>query len=36
MITIVVGTNRKNSVSKRVAVYYQSILESKGAQSQNH
>ncbi len=34
MITIVVGTNRKNSVSKIVADYYQAILNSKGAESQ--
>lgn len=34
MITIVVGTNRKNSVSREVANYYQSILASKSADSQ--
>lgn len=34
MITIVVGTNRKNSVSRQIADYYQSILETKGAESQ--
>ena len=34
MITIVVGTNRQNSVSREVANYYQSILTSKGADSQ--
>ncbi|WP_172796050.1 NADPH-dependent FMN reductase, partial [Roseivirga echinicomitans] len=30
MITIVVGTNRKNSVSRQVANYYRSILIDKG------
>lgn len=30
MITIVSGTNRKNSVSKKLAHIYQGILESKG------
>ena len=34
MITIIAGTNRKNSVSKSVAIYYQSILEAKEIQSQ--
>lgn len=34
MITIVVGTNRKKSVSRQVAEYYQSILETKGTDSQ--
>ncbi|MCE7994415.1 MAG: NAD(P)H-dependent oxidoreductase [Roseivirga sp.] len=34
MITIVVGTNRKNSVSRQVADYYKSILDNKGATSQ--
>lgn len=34
MITIVVGTNRKNSVSREVANYYQSILSTKGMDSQ--
>lgn len=34
MITIVVGTNRKNSVSNQIAVYYRSILEAKGATCQ--
>jgi len=33
MITIVVGTNRKNSVSREVANYYQSILSTHGADS---
>ncbi len=33
MITIVIGTNRKNSISKQVAVYYQSILSNKGVES---
>lgn len=33
MITIVVGTNRKNSVSKQVADYYQTILTSKDEES---
>ena len=30
MITIVVGTNRINSVSRQVADYYQSIIQEKG------
>ena len=34
MITIIVGTNRKKSVSREIANYYQSILTSKGADSQ--
>lgn len=34
MITIVVGTNRKNSVSRQIAEYYQSILNDKGSESQ--
>ena len=34
MITIVVGTNRMNSVSRQVADYYQGILREKGAESQ--
>ena len=33
MITIVVGTNRKNSVSRQIAEYYQSILAEKGAKA---
>lgn len=34
MITIVVGTNRQNSVSKQVAIYYKSILNDKNVTSQ--
>lgn len=34
MITIVVGTNRQNSNSRIIADYYQTILTSKGAESQ--
>jgi NAD(P)H-dependent FMN reductase len=34
MITIVVGTNRKASVSRKVANYYQSLLHEKGTPSQ--
>ncbi len=34
MIKIIVGTNRKNSVSKTIAELYQSILEAKGAESE--
>ncbi len=34
MITIVVGTNRQNSNSRIIADYYQTILASKGAESQ--
>jgi len=33
MITIVVGTNRKNSVSSQIASYYQAILEEKKVSS---
>lgn len=34
MIKIIVGTNRKNSVSKTIAELYQVILKSKGADSE--
>ncbi|WP_268035188.1 NADPH-dependent FMN reductase [Algoriphagus sp. PAP.12] len=34
MIKIIVGTNRKNSVSKTIAELYQEILKSKGAESE--
>lgn len=34
MITIVVGTNRKNSMSRQIADYYKTILDEKGAQTQ--
>ncbi|MBN7813936.1 NADPH-dependent FMN reductase [Algoriphagus pacificus] len=34
MIKIVVGTNRKNSVSKVIAELYQAILKEKGAESE--
>ena len=34
MIAIVVGTNRKNALSRKVADYYQSILHDMGTQSQ--
>jgi len=34
MIKIIVGTNRKNSVSKTIAELYQSILLEKGAESE--
>lgn len=34
MITIVVGTNRKNSMSRQIADYYKTILDTKGAASQ--
>lgn len=34
MISIVVGTNRQNSISKQVAIYYQSILNDKNVPSQ--
>jgi NAD(P)H-dependent FMN reductase len=34
MISIVVGTNRRNSISKQVAVYYKSILDEKNVISQ--
>lgn len=33
MITIVIGTNRANSVSKKVGLQYQQILAKKGAES---
>ncbi len=34
MISIVVGTNRQNSISKQVALYYKTILEEKNVASQ--
>jgi len=34
MIKIIVGTNRKNSVSKVIAELYQAILKEKGAESE--
>jgi len=34
MIKIIVGTNRKNSVSKTIAELYQEILKSKGTESE--
>jgi len=34
MIKIIVGTNRKNSVSAVIATLYQSILKEKGAESE--
>lgn len=34
MITIVAGTNRKNSVSSQVATLYQSLLATKGVEAQ--
>ncbi len=34
MVKIIVGTNRKNSVSKIIAELYQSILTEKGAESE--
>jgi len=34
MITIVVGTNRRNSLSKTIALYYQDILSRHQAESQ--
>ncbi len=34
MIKIIVGTNRKNSVSKRIAELVQTILQEKGASSE--
>ena len=33
MITIVSGTNRKNSVSKIIAEHYQKVLQSKGVET---
>ncbi len=33
MITIVSGTNRKNSVTKRIALHYQSVLTSKNIET---
>src|SRR5689334_1028536 len=33
MITIVVGTNRKNSLSRKIALYYQEILQHHQAES---
>ncbi|MHA7129888.1 NADPH-dependent FMN reductase [Algoriphagus namhaensis] len=34
MIKIIVGTNRKNAVSKTIAELYQSILQNKGVESE--
>ena len=34
MIKIIVGTNRKNSVSKQIALYYQGLLSQKGVESE--
>lgn len=34
MITIVSGTNRKNSVTKKIALYYQTLLQSKNIETQ--
>ncbi|MTI31838.1 NADPH-dependent FMN reductase [Xanthovirga aplysinae] len=34
MITIIIGTNRQDAVSKNIAHYYQGILKKKGADSQ--
>ncbi|PIB34429.1 NADPH-dependent FMN reductase [Reichenbachiella sp. 5M10] len=34
MITIISGTNRKNSVSKKIAHIYQSILQDKGQKAE--
>ncbi|MEP0714222.1 NAD(P)H-dependent oxidoreductase [Algoriphagus sp.] len=34
MIKIIIGTNRRNSVSKTIAELYQSILKEKGEQSE--
>ena len=34
MISIVVGTNRQNSISKQVAIYYKSILDKNNEMSQ--
>ncbi|NVK49041.1 MAG: NAD(P)H-dependent oxidoreductase [Cyclobacteriaceae bacterium] len=34
MIKIILGTNRKNSVSKQIALQYQKILKEKGADSE--
>lgn len=34
MIKIILGTNRKNSVSKQIALQYQQILKEKGADSE--
>ena len=34
MITIICGTNRKNSVSKKIAHLYKNILKSKGQEAE--
>lgn len=34
MVIIIVGTNRKNSVSKKIAELYQRILDERGAKSE--
>lgn len=33
MITIICGTNRKNSISKKISLFYQEIIERKGEES---
>lgn len=34
MIKIIVGTNRKNSISKKIAIIYQQVLQELGASSE--
>lgn len=34
MIVIIIGTNRNNSLSRKVGLYYQKLLQSLGAESQ--
>jgi len=34
MIKIIVGTNRKNAISKKIAVVYQGVLEQHGAKAE--
>lgn len=34
MIGVIIGTNRNNSASRKVGIYYQKLLESLGAKSQ--
>lgn len=34
MIGIIIGTNRKNSISRKVGIYYQKTLQALGAESQ--
>ncbi|RZK00389.1 MAG: NADPH-dependent oxidoreductase [Flavobacterium sp.] len=34
MIVVIIGTNRKNSLSRKVGIYYQNLLQTLGQESQ--